>query len=193
MTVPIISYGRIVLRQVCRDVDHDDPRLESIMANLTDTMDAANGVGLAAPQINEPVNMFLVDTQQIYDRMKEEDRLAYFPDNEGIREIFLNARITNRSADKFVDQEGCLSIPSIYEEIERNWQIEIVYLDSKFQQQTGKFSGYTARAIQHEIDHTQGILFIDHLPPMKKKFLKSKLAEISEGKILINYSMQFTW
>ena len=193
MTVPIISYGHVVLRQVCRNVEPDDPRLESIMANLTDTMDAADGVGLAGPQINEPVNMFLVDTQQIYERMNEEDRLAYFPDNEGIREIFLNARITKKSADTCIDQEGCLSIPTIYEEIERSRQIEIVYLDSKFQLQTRKFIGYTARAIQHEIDHTQGILFIDHLSPLKKKLLKSKLAEISEGKILINYSMQFTW
>ncbi len=193
MTVPIISYGRIVLRQVCRDVDPDDPRLGSIMANLTDTMDGADGVGLAGPQINEPIKIFMVDTRQIYDRMKAADRPVYFPDNEGIRDIFINARIIKRSADTFIDQEGCLSIPSIYEEIERSWQIEIVYLDSKLQQRIGKFSGYTARAIQHEFDHTQGILFIDHLSAIKNKLLKNKLREISEGKILIKYSMQFTW
>ncbi len=193
MTVPIISYGHIVLRQVCRDVDPDDPRLESIMANLTDTMDAADGVGLAAPQINEAIKMFLVDTRQIYDRMNEENRPALFPEGNGIRDIFINARITNKSAETFIDQEGCLSIPSVYEEIERAWSIEIEYLDSNFRQQTGMFSGYTARAIQHEIDHTQGILFIDHLSPLKKKLLKSKLRKVSEGSILINYAMQFTW
>ena len=193
MTVPIISYGHIVLRQVCRDVDPDDPRLDSIMANLTDTMDAADGVGLAGPQINEAIKMFLVDTRQIFDRMNEADRSALFPEGEGIRDIFMNARIINKSAETFTDQEGCLSIPSVYEEIERAWSIEIEYLDSNLRLQTGTFSGYTARAIQHEIDHTQGILFIDHLSPLNKKLLKSKLRKVSEGSILINYAMQFTW
>ena len=193
MTVPIISYGHVVLRQVCRNVDPDDPRLESIMANLTDTMDAADGVGLAGPQINEPIKIFMVDTRQVYEQMKEADRPVYFPDNEGIRDLFINARIIKKSADTFIDQEGCLSIPSIYEEIERPWSVEIEYHNRYFQKQIREFSGLTARAIQHEYDHTQGILFIDHLSTMKKKLLKNKLREISEGKILINYSMQFTW
>ena len=193
MTVPIISYGNVVLRKVCRELEPDDPRIESIMADLTDTMDAAEGVGLAAPQINKPVKMFMVDSRQIYDRMNEENRTAYFPEGNGVRDIFINARITNKSAKTFIDQEGCLSIPSVYEEIERAWSIEIEYLDSNFRQQTGMFSGYTARAIQHEIDHTQGILFIDHLSPLKKKLLKSKLRKVSEGSILINYAMHFTW
>ena len=193
MTVPIISYGNVVLRKVCRELEPDDPRIESIMADLTDTMEAADGVGLAAPQINKSVKMFMVDTRQIYDRMNEENRTTYFPEGNGVRDIFINARITNKSADTFIDQEGCLSIPSVYEEIERAWSIEIEYLDSNFRQQTGMFSGYTARAIQHEIDHTQGILFIDHLSPLKKKLLKSKLRKVSEGSILINYAMQFTW
>jgi peptide deformylase len=193
LTVPIIAYGHIMLRQVCRDVDTDDPRMESMLANLTDTMDAANGVGLAAPQINEAIKMFMVDTQQIYVRMKEADRPLYFPGSEGIRDIFINARIIKKSADTFIDQEGCLSIPSIFEEIERNWSVEIEYQNRFFQKQTREFSGLTARAIQHEIDHTQGILFIDYLSPLKKKLLKSRLREISEGQILINYNMQFSW
>ncbi len=193
MTVPIISYGHIVLRQVCRNVDPDDPRLESIMENLTDTMDSANGVGLAGSQINEPIKIFMIDTRQIYDRMKAVDRPVYFPDNEGIRDIFINARMLKKSADTFIDQEGCLSIPSLYEEIARSWSVEIEYKNRFFQTQTRQFSGITARAIQHEIDHTQGLLFIDHLSTIKKKSLKSKLSEISEGQILINYSMQFTW
>jgi peptide deformylase len=193
MTVPIISYGHVMLRQVCRNVDPEDPRLESIIANLTDTMDAANGVGLAGPQINEPIKIFMVDTRQVYERMEEADRPVYFPDNECIRDIFINARLIRKSADTFIDQEGCLSIPSIYEEIERSWSIEIEYFNSEFKKQIREFSGYTARAIQHEFDHTQGILFIDHLSTIKKKLLKTKLAEISEGKILIKYSMQFTW
>ncbi len=99
MTVPIISYGNVVLRKVCRDVDRDDPRLASIMENLTDTMDAADGVGLAAPQINEAIKMFLVDTRKIYDRMDEEKRTTYFPEGNGVRDIFINARTTNKSAE----------------------------------------------------------------------------------------------
>ena len=107
--------------------------------------------------------------------MNEENRTAYFPEGTGVKDIFINARITNKSSETFIDQEGCLSIPSVYEEIERAWSIEIEYLDSNFRQQTGMFSGFTARAIQHEIDHTQGTLFIDHRSPLKMNLLKSKL------------------
>jgi len=151
MTVPIISYGHIVLRQVCRNADPDDSRLETIMENLTDTMDAANGVGLAGSQINEPIKIFMIDTRQIYYQMKAADRPVYFPDNKGTREIFINARMLRKSADTFIDQEGCLSIPSLHEEIARSWSIEIEYQDRFFQKKTRKFSGLTARAIQHEI------------------------------------------
>ena len=193
MTVPIVSYGHVVLRQVCRNVDPDYPRLESIMENLTETMDSANGVGLAGPQINEPIKIFMIDTRQIYDRMNEADRSVYFPESEGIRDIFINARILNKSADTFIDQEGCLSIPSIYEELERSWSVEVEYQDKSFQKRTREFIGVSARAMQHEIEHTQGILFIDHLSPLKKKLLKNKLRKVSEGSLLINYAMQFTW
>jgi peptide deformylase len=191
MIVPIISYGHKVLRQVCMEVEPGDPSVEDMMLNLTDTLDAAEGVGLAAPQINEPVKMFMVDTWNIYIRMQEENRASYFPEEKGIREVFINARIMKRSADTSIDTEGCLSIPSIFEEIQRSWQIEIEYLDSQFQPQSGKFSGLTARAIQHEIDHTQGILFVDHLSALKKKLLANKLKQISKGKVATIYPMNF--
>jgi peptide deformylase len=193
MKVPIISYGNVGLRQICRDVDLQHPDLETTMLNLSETLHAANGVGLAAPQINEPLKMFIVDTQQIYALMKEDDRPAYFPGCKGIRDIFINARIRKRSADTFIDQEGCLSIPTLFEEIERNWSVEIEYYNRFFEKQTRIFSGFNARVIQHEIDHTKGILFIDHLSPLKKKLLTNKLCQISEGKILSDYAMQFTW
>jgi peptide deformylase len=191
MIVPIISYGHKVLRQVCLEVEPGNPSVEDMILNLTDTLDAAEGVGLAAPQINEPLKMFMVDTRIIYIRMQEENRASYFPEGKGIRELFINARITKRSADTSIDTEGCLSIPSIFEEIQRSWQIEIEYLDSKFQPQYGQFSGLTARAIQHEIDHTQGILFVDHLSPLKKKLLANKLKQISKGKVATDYPMNF--
>lgn len=192
MTIPIISYGHSILRQVCQEIVPDDPDIDILISDLTDTLDAADGVGLAAPQINKGLNMFIVDTQKVYFRLKAEDRPAYFPDKEGIRDIFINARITEKSADTSIDTEGCLSIPSIVEEIERNWSIEIEYLNSNFQQQISSFSGLTARAIQHEIDHTEGILFVDHLSPLKKKLLKSKLRQISKGEIFTDYTMKFT-
>lgn len=192
MTIPIISYGHSILRQVCEEIVPDDPDIEVLITDLTDTLDAADGVGLAAPQINKGLNMFIVDTRKVYFRMKAEDRGAYFPGEEGIRDIFINARITEKSADTSIDTEGCLSIPSIVEEIERNWSIEIEYLNSNFQQQISAFSGLTARAIQHEIDHTIGILFVDHLSPLKKKLLKSKLRKISKGEIFTDYTMKFT-
>lgn len=192
MIVPVISYGHKVLRQVCREVEPGDPNSMDMMVNLTDTLDAAEGVGLAAPQIDEPIKMFMVDTARIYIRLHDENRAPYFPEGKGIRELFINARITKRSAETSIDTEGCLSIPSIFEEIQRSWQIEIEYLDSQFQRQSGQFSGLTARAIQHEIDHTQGILFVDHLSPLKKRLLANKLRQISKGKVSINYPMIFT-
>lgn len=192
MTVPIISYGHRVLRQVCREVDPDDPRLVSTIANLIDTLDAADGVGLAAPQINEAIKMFVVDTQRIFSGMQEENRATYFPEGKGIRDVFINARITRRSKDTSIDTEGCLSIPSLFEEIERNWQIEVEYLNSSMQRQTAEFSSLTARAIQHEIDHTQGILFVDHLSPLKKRLLQNKLRKISKGQVATHYPMKFT-
>jgi len=192
MTIPIISYGHSILRQVCEEIVPDDPDIDGLISDLTDTMDTADGVGLAAPQINKGLNMFIVDTRKVYFRLKAEDRAAYFQDKEGIRDIFINARITEKSVDTSIDTEGCLSIPSIVEEIERNWSIEIEYLNSNFQQQISLFSGLTARAIQHEIDHTKGILFVDHLSPLKKKLLKSKLRQISNGEIFTEYTMKFT-
>lgn len=192
MTIPIISYGHSILRQVCEEIVPDDPDIDVLITDLTDTLDAADGVGLAAPQINKGLNMFIVDTQKVYFRMKAEDRAAYFPGEEGIRDIFINARITKKSADTSIDTEGCLSIPSIVEEIERNWSIEIEYLNSNFRQQIMAFSSLTARAIQHEIDHTKGILFVDHLSPLKKRLLKSKLRQISKGEIITDYTMKFT-
>ena len=191
MVVPIISYGHAILRSVCQDMDPDYPGLKEMIIDLTDTLDAANGVGLAAPQINKVLRMFIVDTQQVYDQMREEDRAAYFPGEKGIKETFINARIIKWSADTSMDSEGCLSIPTIVEEIERNWCIEIEYYDKYFKKQIREFSGITARAIQHEIDHTDGILSIDHLSPLKKKLLESKLKQISEGKVITNYTMKY--
>jgi len=191
MILPIISYGHSILRQVCEDIDPNYPGLEEITADLSDTLNAANGVGLAAPQINEALKVFIVNTQQVYNQMEEEDRTVYFPGEKGIKETFINARIIKRSEDKSMDSEGCLSIPSLVEEIERNWSIEIEYLNTNFQKQISKFSGITSRAIQHEIDHTDGILFIDYLSPIKKKLLIKKLRQISEGKVTTNYNMKF--
>ena len=120
--------------------------------------------------------------------------LAQCPEHTSIiRDVFINARIVKRSADTYLDQEGCLSIPTLFEEIERNWSVEVEYHNRSFVKQKKVFSGFNARVIQHEIDHTGGIPFIDYLPPLKKKLLKNKLCQISEGKILAEYAMQFTW
>ena len=191
MIVSVISYGHSVLRKVCKDVDPGYQGLEEMIADLSETLDAANGLGLAAPQISKAIKVFIVDTRQVYKQINENDKKTYFPDDTGIREVFINAKIIKSSSDTFLMPEGCLSLPSISEEIERKWIIEVQYLNRIFQKQIRKFSGLAARAIQHEIDHTAGILFIDHLPPLKKKLLKSTLRQISEGKVITNYKMKF--
>lgn len=191
MIIPIISYGHSVLRQVCKDIDSNYPGLEEIIVDLTDTLDAANGLGLAGPQINKAIKVFIVDTKQVYEQMDRNDRASYFPDDTGIKEVFINARIIKSSNYTVLAQEGCLSIPSIVEEIGRNWIVEIEYFNRLFQKQSMEINGITARAIQHEIDHTAGILFIDYLSNLKKKLLRSTLSQISNGKVNTNYPMKF--
>jgi peptide deformylase len=191
MTVPILSYGHKILIWVCREVDPSHAHIETLMANLTDTLDSAEGVGLAAPQINEPIKMFMVDTSKIYAMMNQETREIYFPEGKGLREIFINARMIKHSDETSLDTEGCLSIASIFEEIQRRWWIEVAYQDSHLQQQVAQISGITARVVQHEIHHTQGILFIDHLSSLKKKLIGNKLRQISRGKVMTEYRMKF--
>ena len=189
--LPIISYGHNILRKKCKEVDKNIHGLGQLIQDMWETLDFANGTGLASPQVNQNLKLFLVNSKLVFDSLKEEQRKIYFSGDEGIKEIFINAIITGKSKKSWLSYEGCLSIPEISEEVERAWSITIEYYDADFHKYKKQFSGYTARVIQHEYDHTHGILHIDYLSPLKKRLLKNKLRNISLGKVKVDYKMKF--
>ncbi len=189
MILPIIAYGDPVLRKLGKSIDKDYPALEPLLENMFETMYGAKGIGLAAPQIGLPIRIFIVDATPFKDdeelELEERNFLSTF------KQVFINAQIIDETGDEWVFNEGCLSIPDVREDVFRNETVKIEYLDEKFEKHTKEFSGIAARIIQHEYDHIQGILFTDKLSSLKKRLIKGKLANISKGKIRIDYRMRF--
>ncbi|GEO10865.1 peptide deformylase [Segetibacter aerophilus] len=190
MILPIVAYGAPVLRKVCADITPDFPNLNKLLEDMWETMYASNGVGLAAPQINKGIRLFVIDSQQIFENQDEEDKGKY-PDKPGVKRVFINAHIKEFDGDDWSYNEGCLSIPKIREDIMRPEEVVLDYVDENFQPHTERFVGITARIIQHEYDHTEGKLFIDYLKPLRKKMLQGKLNDISKGKLKLDYKMMY--
>jgi len=192
MKLPILAYGNSILRKPCKDIDSRFSGLEDLINNMWDTMRNAEGCGLAAPQIGHDVRLFIVDSKSTYDNLEEADRKDYFDKNDtGILETFINAKIIQRSEDFWEDEEGCLSIPGLSQKVKRSWSITIEFLDKDFEKQVRTYSGITARMIQHEYDHIEGILFLDYLKPLTRKLLEAKLKRISKGQVRVKYPMRF--
>lgn len=190
MIFPIVAYGNPILRKVCENISPDYPGLKELIDSMWETMYNSSGVGLAAPQINKDIRIFVVDSLQVISGMDEDERKEY-PDDEGFKGVFINARILSKEGDQWPYNEGCLSIPKIREDILRQKSVTIRFQDENFQQHTETFKGVTARIILHEYDHIEGKLFIDYLKPLKKKLLKRKLEDISKGKVSVDYRMLF--
>ncbi len=190
-TLPIMAYGQSILRKSCTNVHEENDKLNELVLALWQTMATSGGVGLAAPQINSDMKVFIVNSKLMYDDLTDSQRKVAFPDDNGIKETFINAKIIAASEDKWSEQEGCLSIPGIMKPIDRSREIIIEYLNVNFQPRRVQFTGYTAKIIQHEFDHTNGVLFIDHLPAISKKLLNGKLRQIRNGKVKVDYPIQF--
>ena len=190
MILPIVAYGSPILRSVAKDIDPHYPQFDKLIEDMWETMYASNGVGLAAPQINRDIRLFVIDSAQIFENQDPEDKGLY-PDEPGIKEVFINARITGLNGGEWIYNEGCLSIPKIREDVSREKEVTIEYLNAAFEPQVRTFNGVTGRIILHEYDHIEGKLFIDHLKPLKRKLLKGKLDDISKGKIKVDYRMSF--
>jgi peptide deformylase len=191
MILPIVAYGHPVLRKEAVDITPDYPNLEKLIADMWETMYGSNGVGLAAPQINRSIRLFVVDSEQIFSGMEEDGEKSEFPDAPGYKGVFINAHIVTLDGEEWPYNEGCLSIPKIREDIYRNETVILRYMDEQFQQQERTFNGITARVILHEYDHIDGKLFIDHISPLKRKLMKGKLTDISKGKVNVDYKMLF--
>ena len=182
MILPIVAFGDPVLKKVGKEIDKNYPQLKELIANMEETMEHASGVGLAAPQIGRDIRLFIIDSTFMMEEGEED---------QGVKEIFINAEMLEETGEEWAFEEGCLSIPDIREDVYRKDTIKIKYFDENFKEHTKTFDGLTARVIQHEYDHIQGILFVDYLKPLKKKLLQKRLRNISEGKIKVKYRMRF--
>ena len=189
MIYPIIAYGDPVLRQKGKEIDKAYPKLDVLLKDMFETMYASSGIGLAAPQIGLPIRLFIVDASPFEDdeELTEQER-NFLKD---FKRVFINAKMVEETGDEWVFNEGCLSIPDVREDVFRKDTITIEYFDEKLKKKTETINGIAARIIQHEYDHIEGILFTDKLSALKKRLLKSKLANISKGNVKVDYRMKF--
>lgn len=178
MIYPIVVYGHPILRKIAEDVDQDYPGLDQIIKDMFETMYYAEGVGLAAPQIGKSIRIFVIDGKPLSD---EE------PSLEDFKKTFINANIEEKTGDFMLMSEGCLSIPNIREEVNRESHIRITYYDENWVFHDEVYDGYKARIIQHEYDHLDGIMFTDKVSPLRRRLLKGKLNSISKGKFEADY------
>ena len=181
MIYPIVAYGDPVLKKRGSDLEKGDIDVMELAENMFETMHNAKGVGLAAPQIGKSLRMFVVDGTAI-----EGENCSDF------KQVFINPVIKQETGEEWTYNEGCLSIPEIHEDVDRKPNLFITYFDENWKKHSEEYDGMTARIIQHEYDHIEGVLFTDHLSAIKKRLLKGKLVNISKGKgVGINYKMKF--
>ncbi len=176
MIYPIVMYGDPVLRKVAKDIEKGTD-ISELVNDMYETMHAAHGIGLAAPQIGKGIRLFIVDGTTLEDE----------PDLKDFKKVFVNPTILKESGEPWAFEEGCLSIPNIREEVARPEKLRIKYFDENWKAFEESFDGMKARIIQHEYDHIEGKLFIDYLPSLKKRMLKGKLNKISKGDVDTEY------
>ncbi|MDP2424224.1 MAG: peptide deformylase [Bacteroidales bacterium] len=182
MILPVVAYGHPLLKKVAADIDKNYPDLQEFVTNMFETMYASLGVGLAAPQVSRSIRIFIVDCSPYAD---EHPELAAF------KKVFINPHITEESGEEWTYSEGCLSLPDLREDVTRKSFIRIQYHDENFNFFDETYDGLTARIIQHEYDHLDGVLFVDRISPLRKTLLKRKLSDISKGNIDVDYKMIF--
>ncbi len=191
MILPIVAYGDPVLKKEAQEIDASYPDLSGLIKNMYETMYAAQGVGLAAPQIGLSIRLFIVDGSPFAETDEDEDPDPKAVGMEDFKKVFINPIIESEEGEEWGFHEGCLSIPKIREEVFRKEIIHISYYDENWQLHEEQFDGYKARIIQHEYDHIEGVLFTDHLSILKKRLLTKKLQNISKGDIDTSYKMKF--
>ncbi|MDH5379760.1 MAG: peptide deformylase [Cyclobacteriaceae bacterium] len=179
MIYPIVVFGNPVLKKRAEDIEQGTD-LTKLVEDMFETMHAASGIGLAAPQIGKSIRLFIVDGSP----MEEEDE-----DLKDFRKVFINAVILDEFGEEWAFEEGCLSIPTIREDVFRPETLTVRYFDENWVEHEEEYDGMRARIIQHEYDHIEGVLFTDHLPPLKKRLLKGKLQNISKGKVKADYKI----
>jgi len=183
MILPVVAYGHPILKKVAENIPRDYPDLKQFVADMWETMYLSDGVGLAAPQVNRSIRLFVVDASAFAEK---------YPEAEHFKMAFLNAVIYKEEGEEFSFNEGCLSFPGLREDIFRKPIIHIRYMDENFVEHDERYDGVIARVIQHEYDHIEGIVFVDRIPSLKKMLLKRRLTDISKGNVEVSYKMLFS-
>ena len=189
MILPIVAYGSPVLKKKASDISKDYPKLDELIENMFETMYNANGVGLAAPQVGLSIRLFVIDAKPFAqdESLREEE----VKELESFKRVFINPKLIEENGIEWDFNEGCLSIPDVHEDIFRKPEIKIEYLDRDLNRQTETLNGLPARVVQHEYDHIEGILFTDRISSLKKRLIKSRLTNITKGKVDIGYKMKY--
>ncbi len=190
MILPIMAYGLPVLRKECEEIDENSD-ISSLVNDMFETMYASSGVGLAGPQIGKSERIFIVDASPFAEPEEGEKMTDNRKILKDFKKVFINPIIEDETGDVWPFSEGCLSIPGIREDVERRSIVKISYYDENWNFHEESFTGIAARIIQHEYDHIEGVLFTDHLKPLKRRLLKRKLDDISKGKVDVDYKMKF--
>lgn len=180
MTLPIVAYGDPVLNTKASNISADYPGLSELIHNMFETMYAANGVGLAAPQIGLPIRLFVIDAAA-YDEEQFKDE----------KRVFINAEIVEFKGEEWAFNEGCLSIPDVRGDVFRPETIKIRYFDENFKEHLAEFCDMPSRIIQHEYDHIEGKLFTEKLAPLRRRMVQKKLEQIKNGIVSVSYRMRF--
>ena len=179
MVLPIYIYGQPVLRKVAEDITPDYPELQQLISDMWETLAESEGIGLAAPQIGRAIRLSVIDLNVLSDDM---------PEYKDFRRVYINPHIVERDDTKTdSSEEGCLSLPAIHEKVVRPTRIHVQWQDEQFQQHDEWVEGYLARVMQHEFDHLEGHMFIDHISPLRKQLIKSKLKALLQGRYRCGY------
>lgn len=189
MIYPIVSYGQPVLRKQAAEVPEDYPNLKQLVADMFETMAEAGGVGLAAPQIDLSLRLFVVDIPPI--RLEEGPSAGVTTPAQQFRKAFINPQLLEEEGEPWGFDEGCLSFPGLYEEVYRRPVIKVRYQDEDFQWHEETYDGYVARVFQHEYDHIEGKTFVDHLSTLRRAMLKKRLDKIARGDVRVDYRMKW--
>lgn len=178
MVLPIYLYGQPVLRKATEDIAEGEMDVKQLVADMWETLAAAEGCGLAAPQVGLSKRLFIVDGTE-----SAED----YPECKDFKKVYINPQIIEESEETVSFAEGCLSLPGIWENVVRPETITIKYQDIDFQEHTETLSGFAARIVQHEYDHLEAHVFTDRISPIRRQFCKNKLGNIAKGKVSAKY------
>lgn len=181
MFLPIYIYGQPVLREIAQDITPEYPELPTLIENMFETMEKSDGVGLAAPQVGLPIRVLVVGL----DALSED-----FPEYAGLKRAFLNAHVVETSGETVSMEEGCLSIPGINEPVRRPERVRVQWMDTDFNAHDEWFDGFLARVLQHEIDHLDGKMFVDHISPLRRQLIKKKLSNLLSGRFSCRYKVK---